>query len=99
MTSKIYYRGFIEDVRNDKCTDEEISYLASILVNIVKRQATTRTWKAFYRLADFPGLEDGMDGFNLTLQKEDETKTSENWVATFEDGPKNLKIYVKIEGC
>ena len=90
--NRLIYKGFIEDVRNEKCTDQEIEKLLDVFEDAVNSMAATSATKSFYDLKDFQGTERaGVNLFTLTLERE-KVKNYEKYTGHFEHGHKNLKV-------
>ena len=90
--SRLIYKGFIEDVRNEKCTDQEIEKLLDFFEEAVNSMAATSAKKSFYDLKDFLGTEcTGVNFFTLNLEREN-VKSYEKYTGYFECGKKNLKV-------
>lgn len=90
--SKLHYHGFIEDVRNERCTDAEIESLIDVFEYTVKRMATTLARKSWFELQDFrTAKERGVDRFTLTLERR-EVSGQEQWYGDFEYGTRKLKV-------
>lgn len=95
--SKLNYKAFIEDIRNDKCTDAEIENLLDIFEYAVKHTATTLASKAWFELKDFSTAKQrGVEGFTLTLERKN-IDGQEQWYGDFEYGTKNLKVIGSLE--
>lgn len=95
--SKLFYKAFIEDIQNDKCTDQEIEKLLDVYASTVKRMATTLARKSWFELSDFHGArERGIAGFNLMIERK-KVSGIEHFVGTFEKGNKNLKVMAVLE--
>ena len=90
--NRLIYKGFIEDVRNEKCTDQEIEKLLDVFEDAVKSMADTPAKKSFYDLEKFEGTtRAGVNLFILTLERE-KVKNYEKYTGYFEHGHKNLKV-------
>ena len=95
--SKLYYKAFIEDIQNDKCTDQEIERLVDVYASTVKRMATTLARRAHYELADFHmSKQRGIDGFSLTIERKN-IASVEHYSGSFQNGQKNLKVIAVLE--
>ncbi len=95
--SKLFYKAFIEDIQNDKCTDQEIEKLLDVYASTVKRMATTLARKAWFELSDFhKAKERGISSFNLMIERK-EMAGIEHFVGTFDNGSKNLKVMAVLE--
>jgi len=94
---KLIYKGMIEDIQNDKCTDAELEGLIISFEHIVKEMANTLARKSWYELRDYPmAKQNGIDRFNLTLERR-KVSGHEQWRGTFEYGHKNLKVIATLE--
>lgn len=91
--SKMYYKGIIEDVRNNACTEQELEILIHIFTNTVKKTAAALAKKAWFDLRDFHGTrESGIHNFTLCLDREDH-KGKDHWRGTFENNDKKLIVF------
>ncbi len=88
--NRLIYKGFIEDVRNEKCTDQEIEKLLDVFEDAVNSMAATSAKKSFYDLKDFLGAE-SVNLFTLNLERE-KVKNYEKYTGHFEHGHKNLRV-------
>ena len=90
--NRLIYKGFIEDVRSEKCTDQEIEKLIDVFEETVNSMAATSAKKSFYDLKDFQGNERaGINLFTLTLERE-HVKNYEKYTGYFVCDKKNLKV-------
>lgn len=90
--NRLIYKGFIEDVRNEKCTDQEIEKLLDVFEDAVNSMAATSAKKSFYDLKDFEGTERaGVNLFTLTLERE-KVKSYKKYTGNFVYDKKNLKV-------
>jgi len=90
MKNRLIYKGLIEDVRNEKCSDLEIEKLLDVFEEAVKSMAETPAKKSFYDLKDFKETaRAGLNLFTLTLEREP-IKNYEKYTGHFECGKKNL---------
>lgn len=95
--SKLFYKGMVEDIQSEKCTDAEIEALLAAFDYTVKRTATTLARKAWFALEDYAtSKERGIDRFMLVLYKET-VNGQEQWHGTFEYGGKKLKVIATLE--
>ena len=95
--SKIFYKGMIEDVKNDKCTDVEMEQLLNVFEYTVKRMATTLARKAWYSLEDYAtAKQHGIDRFTLMIERR-EVLGQEQWHGVFEYGIKKLQVVGTLE--
>ncbi len=92
MKNRLIYKGFIEDVRNEKCSDLEIEKLLDVFEEAVNSMAATSAKKSFYDLKDFQETEhSGVNLFTLVLARE-QVGNYEKYTGNFECGKKNLKV-------
>jgi hypothetical protein len=92
MKNRLIYKGFIEDVRNEKCSDLEIEKLLDIFEEAVKSMAETPAKKSCYDLEKFEGVDRaGVSAFTLILERE-KVKNAEQYTGYFESDHKNLKV-------
>lgn len=95
--SKLFYKAIIEDIQNNKCTDQEIEKLLDVYASTIKRVATTLARKAWFELSDFHGArESGISGFSLMIERKKLSGT-EHFVGAFENGSKSLKVMAVLE--
>ncbi len=89
---RLIYKGFVEDVRNEKCTDQEIEKLLDVFEDAVNSMAATSEKKSLYDLKDFQGTErTGVNLFTLILERE-QVKNYEKYTGFFKCDKKNLKV-------
>lgn len=92
MKNRLIYKGFIEDVRNEKCSDLEIEKLLDVFEEAVKSMAETPAKKSCYDLEKFEGTDRaGVNAFTLTLERK-KVKNVEQYNRYFESYHKNLKV-------
>lgn len=97
MNSKLLYRAIIDDVQNEKCSDEELEALLQIFEHAVKRTATTLACKAWFDLKDFATAKShGVDGFMLVLDRYPHANANQ-WKGTFEKTGKTVKVFCTLE--
>jgi len=95
--SKLFYKGMIEDIQNEKCTDAEIEALLAAFDYTVKRTATTLARKAWFALEDYAtSKERDIDRFTLMLERRN-VNGQEQWWGSFEYGSKKLKVIATLE--
>lgn len=58
--NKLFYKGMVEDIQNEKCTDAEIEALLAAFDYTVKRTATTLARKAWFALEDYATSMEGV---------------------------------------
>ena len=90
--NRLIYKGFIEDIRNEKCTNQEIEKLLDVFEEAVNSMAATSAKKSLHDLKDFKGTESaGVNFFTLNLEREP-IKNYEKYTGYFECEKKNLKV-------
>ena len=84
--------GFIEDARNERCSDAEVVRLSQIFAEL---------FPSF--LADYAKSEhkdkwycEVIGGFSLTTKKTKSDQEFDYFTGSFESGEKNLKIFAKV---
>lgn len=100
---KLTYKGFIEDARNEKCSDVEFVKLSQIFAEVITPFSETcakKPWydKAYYEnLRAFEGAcEAGVDEFSLIIEKTKSDEEFNYFIGKFEYDNKNLKILVRV---
>jgi len=85
--------GFIEDARNEKCSDEELVRLSQIFAELFpsfladsKKSENNNRWYC-----------EVIGGFSLTTTKRKSDQEFDYFVGSFESKNKNLKIFVKAK--
>lgn len=92
MQNRLIYKGFIEDIRNDKCTDQEIEKLLDVFEKTVNSMSETPAIKSYYDLDRIEGTKSAnVASFTLILERE-KIKNHEKYTGYFEFGHKNLKV-------
>ena len=95
--SKLFYKAMIEDIRNEKCTEEEMAALLDAFTYTVKRTATTLARKSWFELKDYAtAKQNKIERFTLMLERKD-INGQEQWWGTFEYGSKNLQVIGTLE--
>lgn len=96
---EISYNAIIEDVRNDRCSDAEISALIYRFEIAVQSIAPTLARKAWFdATASHVTNEKLAHRFSLTLERDTDTGcANEKWIGTFLYGSKKLKIIGYLE--
>lgn len=90
--NRLIYKGFIEDIRNEKCSDQEIEKLIEVFEEAVNSMAATSSKKSVYDLKDFEGTKlANVNLFTLTIEREP-VKNYEKYTGYFKCGKKNLKV-------
>lgn len=94
--SKLFYRAFIEDIENQKCTDLELEQLIDIFQYSVKHMATTLARKSWFELKDYyDAKKRGIANFTLEIEKKT-IKGVDNFIGEFKSNNKNLKIIATL---
>ena len=95
--SKLFYKAMIEDIRNEKCSEADMSALLDAFAYTVKKMATTLARKSWYALEDYTtAKQHGIDRFTLMLERKN-VNGQEQWHGTFEYGSKNLTVIGTLE--
>jgi hypothetical protein len=99
----ITFKGFIEDVRNAKCSDSEIIQLSQIFLEallLFTEISASKPWydKVCYdNLKEFKSVfKDGVEEFSLIITKTKSDEEFDHFVGEFFYEEKNLKILAKI---
>lgn len=101
---EIIFKAFVEDVKNEKCSDLEIVVLsqcfASALVPFAK-VAAGKPWyeKAYYdNLVGFEGTENNrIEEFDLTIEKTKSDANCDHFEGIFTCDNKRLRILAKVK--
>ncbi len=94
---EILYNAIIEDVRSDRCSDDEICALILRFEMAVQSIAPTLAKKAWFdAAAKHPNDEKLAHRFSLVLERET-NYPNEKWVGRFVYGNKKLKIIGSLE--
>ncbi len=95
--SKLFYKAMIEDIRNEKCSEAEMSALLDAFAYMVKKMATTLARKSWFELKDYATTKrNRIDGFTLMLERKN-VNEQEQWHGSFEYGSKNLTVIGTLE--
>jgi len=85
--------GFVEDARNEKCSDEELVRLSQIFAELFpsfladsKKSENNNKWYC-----------EVIGGFSLTTTKRKSDQEFDYFVGSFESKNKNLKIFAKVK--
>ena len=85
--------GFIEDARNERCSDAEVVKLSQIFAELfpsfLTDSAKSENNNKWYC--------EVIGGFSLTTTKTKSDQEFDYFTGSFESGEKNLKIFVKIK--
>ncbi len=101
---EVIFKAFIENVKNEKCSDLEMVVLsqcfASALVPFAKHwKGKTDCEKVYYdNLVGFEGTEkDRIEEFDLTIEKTDSDSNFDHFEGTFTCDNKKLRILAKVQ--
>jgi hypothetical protein len=99
----ITFKGFIEDVRNAKCSDSEIIQLSQIFLEALLLFTEISASKSWYDKVRYDNLKefksvfkDGVEEFSLIIAKTKSDEGFDHFVGEFFYEEKNLKILAKI---
>lgn len=94
--SKLYLKAMIEDVRADRCSDDEISYLLDHYEVIIKKEVgMART--AIFDMADFPlARKYDIHHFRLQVDRKMVLDQEQFW-GVFTHGDKKLTVIGTLE--
>lgn len=90
---ELTYKGFIEDARNEKCSDAEVVKLSQIFAELLPPFAEVCAKKSWYDNACYEGI----DGFSLRIEKTKSDEKFDHYTGNFKSGEKNLKILAKVK--
>ncbi len=90
---RLIYKGFIEDIKNEKCTDKEVEKLIDVFEEAVNLMAATSEKKLSFDLKYFEKIDcTTVNSFTLNLERKP-IKNFEKYIGYFECKNKNLKIF------
>ena len=93
--NNLIYQGIVEDIRNDKCSDNEIEQFLEVFTKAVGYFTDDLSEKYWKNLNDFSDSNKSeISNFSLKIQKKPKGSVFQ-YVGEFELGNKNLKIYAK----
>jgi len=87
------YIGFIEDARNEKCSDVEVMKLSQIFAQLLPSFVADSS-KSENHISWYCEV---IGGFSLNTEKTKSDKKFDYFTGSFESGEKNLKIFVKVK--
>lgn len=98
---RLIYQGFIEDVRNEKCTDQEIEKLIDVFEEaaekFLNKEMTQTSEKIFLNMIDFKeAKENGIENFDFTLEIT-KIENGKKFTSKFCDGRKNFKVIANVK--
>lgn len=95
--SNLVYKGIIEDIRSEKCTDQEIEKLLDVFTKSIGYFSSDVDEKSWGDLRDFFKLEKS-DIYNFSLKIHRKKKGGIfHYVGEFKSDLKNLKIFAKSD--
>ena len=100
--SKLDWVAYIEDIKNDHCTQGEEQILLDIFKNQMKRTATTLARRIWFKLEDFKlshysaPARDEIKHFDLMIERRLIDKQTQ-WWGTFTHGDKKLEVIGTLE--
>ena len=100
--SKLHWIAYIEDIKNDHCTQEEEQVLLDIFKGQMKRTATTLARMIWFKLEDFnlshyaSAKHDELKHFDLMVERCMIDKQTQ-WWGTFIHGDKKLEVIGTLE--
>ena len=103
--SKLHWIAYIEDIKNDHCTQDEEQVLLDIFKRQMKRTATTLARMTWFKLGNFnlsyyaDSKRDGRDEikhFDLMIERRMINKQTQ-WWGTFTHGDKKLEVIGTLE--
>ncbi|MBX2807866.1 MAG: hypothetical protein KTR20_04465 [Cellvibrionaceae bacterium] len=100
--SKLHWIAYVEDIKNNHCTQDEEQVLLDIFKSQMKRTATTLARMIWFKLEDFnlsyyagPN-RDGIKHFDLMIERRMIDKQTQ-WWGTFTHGDKKLEVIGTLE--
>jgi hypothetical protein len=88
----IIFTGFIEDARNEKCSDAEVAKLSEIFAGLLPSFVADATKSE----NNNKWYSEVIGDFSLNTKKTKSDKEFDYFTGSFESDEKNLKIFVKI---
>jgi hypothetical protein len=93
--SNLVYKGIVEDIRSEKCTDQEIEKLIDVFTKSIGYFSAEETEKSWDDLKDLLKLEKyKIDNFSLKIQRKKKNGIF-HYFGEFKSDLKNLKIFAK----
>ena len=93
QTMEFTYSGFIEDARNEKCSDAEVVSLSQIFAQLLPSFVADATKSQ----ENNKWYCEVVGGFSLATERTKSDKEFDYFTGSFESGEKNLKIFVKVK--
>ena len=95
--NNLIYKGIVEDIRNDKCSDSEIEKLLEIFTKAIGYFASDINEKLWDSLDSFSG-SDKYEVANFSLKISRKKKDGIfHYTGKFKSDSKNLKIFAKSD--
>jgi ribosomal protein S17E len=93
--NNLIYKGIVEDIRSDKCSDSEIEKLLEVFTRAIGYFTNDLSEKYWENLNDFfdPDKSE-ISNFSLKIQKKLKGSVFQ-YIGEFKSNAKNLKIYAK----
>ena len=93
--SNLIYKGIVEDIRNDKCSDSEIKKLLEIFTIAIGYFEPDLNEKSWDNLKDFSGsYQYEVANFSLKISRKKKDGIF-HYIGEFKSDSKNLKIFAK----
>ena len=93
--NNLIYQGIVEDVRNDKCSDNETLKLLETYTRAISHFTDDTSEKYWENLNDFFDSDNsGISNFSLKIHKNPKGSVFQ-YVGEFKADTKNLKIFAK----
>jgi len=95
--SNLIYKGIVEDIRNDKCSDSEIEKLLEIFTKVIGYFEPDINEKSWANLEDFSGSHQyKITNFSLKIGRKKKDGIF-HCISEFKSYSKNLKFFAKSE--
>ncbi|MDA9231168.1 hypothetical protein N9O56_01185 [Rickettsiales bacterium] len=93
--SNLIYKGIVEDIRNDKCSDGEIEKLLEIFTKAIGYFTSDINEKSWDNLENF-SISNQCEVTNFSLKISRKKKNGIfHYIGAFKSDSKNLKIFAK----
>ena len=97
IMNNLIYKGIVEDIRSDKCSDSEVEKFLEIFTKAIGYFTSDINEKSWSDLGDFFKLEKS-DIYNFSLKIHRKKKgVIFHYVGEFKSDSKNLKIFAKSD--
>jgi hypothetical protein len=95
--SNLIYKGIVEDIRNDKCSDSDIEKLLEIFTIAIGYFASDDDEKLWDNLKGFSGAcQFEVANFSLKINRKKKNSIF-HYTGEFKSDSKNLKIFAKSD--